>query len=347
MEDNKKDFSIMVFPSLEEKPIQFKLSQKFLRYFFVGLIVFISTSFIFANNFFEYSRQAKAYEELLVENRQLNEKVLEFANLAQELNHTIENMELVDNSIRVMLENQDIEINEEEIAKQLILNSNESVSLGQGGTNSNILESYELEEFSLANSNMRIDASVLQSRDSSSDSLSSRSVLDRTLNEVQTNLGSLKETAKETSESYQDLEKEVKDYTEVLEATPNIWPARGPITSPFGYRSSPFGGGYDFHNGVDIGVNYNTKIVAPASGQVVKRGYLYSYGYHIIIDHGKGFSTLYAHLNRFNVSLYDNVERGDVIGYSGSSGKSTGPHLHYEVRVDGQRENPKDYLPTE
>ncbi len=326
MEDKKKDFSIMVFPSLEEKPIQFNLSQTFLRYFFVGMIVFISTSFIFANNFFEYSRQAKAYEEVLVENRQLNEKVLEFANLAEELNNTIENMELVDSSIRVMLENQDIEIDEQEIAKQLALTTDQNSGLGQGGANTNLLNSFRAEE---------------------ADVLSSRSVLDRTLNEVQLNLGSLNETAKETNESYEDLEKEVKDYTDILEATPSIWPAYGPITSPFGYRSSPFGGGYDFHNGVDIGVNYNTKIVAPASGQVVKRGYLYSYGYHIIIDHGKGFSTLYAHLNNFSVSLYDKVEKGEVIGYSGSSGKSTGPHLHYEVRVNGERQNPKDYLPTE
>ncbi|MFP4457003.1 MAG: M23 family metallopeptidase [Clostridia bacterium] len=324
MEDNKKDFSIMVFPSLEEKPIQFKISQTFLRYFFVLIVVAISTSFIFANNFFEYSRQVKAYEELLVENRQLNEKVMEFAQVTQELSQTIDNMELVDSSIRVMLENQDIEFNEEEIAKQLALNTNDNNSVAIGGANAN---------------------ESLPTRDVSANVLSSRSVLDRTLNQVESNLGNLNESVKETNESYEGLEKDVKDYTEVLEATPNEWPAYGPITSGFGYRSSPFGGGYDFHNGVDIGLNYNTKVYAPTSGQVIQRGYLYSYGYYLVIDHGKGFSTLYAHLNKFRVSLYDKVSRGDLIAYSGSSGKSTGPHLHYEVRVNGERQNPKDYLP--
>lgn len=324
MEDNKKDFSIMVFPSLEEKPIQFKISQNFLRYFFILIIVAISTSFIFANNFFEYSRQAQAYEELLVENRQLNEKVLEFAQVTEELNETIDNMELVDSSIRVMLENQNVEINEEEIAKQLALNTNDNQSLGLGGES---------------------EDRIYPTRDVAENILSSRSVLNRTLNQVDSNLGNLSRDVKETNDSYEDLEDDVKDYTDILEATPNIWPTHGRITSKFGYRSSPFGGGYDFHNGVDIGANHNTEVYATASGKVVKRGYMYSYGYYIVIDHGKGFSTLYAHLNKLKVSLYDEVSRGDLIAYSGSSGKSTGPHLHYEVRVNGERQNPKNYLP--
>lgn len=332
MDDGKKDFSIMLFPSIEEKPIQLRISQTFLRFLFVGLLIVISTTFIFINNFFEYSRQAETYELLLAENKELSEKVLEFAEMTSELNETINNMELVDGSIRVMLENQDININEEEIARQLALNTanvqtDNTEMAARGGVETQI----------------EMGASYV--RGASASVLSSRNVLGRTINELQSDLGNLSQAAKAQSESFEELEKNVKNYTKVLEATPNIWPAIGPITSSFGYRSSPFGGRYSFHEGIDIGIDYNTKIYATASGKVVHRGYSYSYGYHVVLDHGEGFTTLYAHLNKFATNLNDEVSRGDLIAYSGSSGRSTGPHLHYEVRINGERQNPKEYLP--
>jgi murein DD-endopeptidase MepM/ murein hydrolase activator NlpD len=320
MNKKNKDYSIMVFPSLEEKPIQFRITQSLLRYFFVGMIVVISTAFIFINNFVEYSRQAEAYEALLIENKELSEQVLEFVEKTEYLYETIENLEIFDASIRVMLERQDVSIDEKEIARQISLNTTNEVQVAEGGS-----------EVSL--------------RNYTTSSLGSRNVLDRTINELNSNLEKLTESANEKSESLSELEGDVQNYTEKLEATPSTWPARGIITSNFGYRRSPFGSGYDFHNGIDIGVSYNTAVYAPASGKVVERSYTYGYGYYIVIDHGKGYTTLFAHLNSFRVQKGDTVSRGDLIAYSGSSGRSTGPHLHYEVRVNGVRVNPRNYLP--
>lgn len=124
------------------------------------------------------------------------------------------------------------------------------------------------------------------------------------------------------------------------------WPAPGyyTITSPFGNRTDPISGFSSFHRGMDIGCPYNTTIIAANSGTVVYSGWHNSYGYYLIIDHGGGIATLYAHNNKLLVSTGDTVTKGQAVSLSGSTGYSTGPHLHFEVRVNGQVTNPMGYL---
>ncbi|HEY8030469.1 MAG TPA: peptidoglycan DD-metalloendopeptidase family protein [Gaiellaceae bacterium] len=126
-------------------------------------------------------------------------------------------------------------------------------------------------------------------------------------------------------------------------ATPSaaglIWPVQGPITSPFGPR---WGG---FHPGIDIGVPEGTPIHAAASGTVIYCGWESGYGNLVVIDHHNGLATAYAHQSRIAVSCNQNVGQGDVIGYSGCTGFCTGPHLHFEVRVNGTPVDPLGYLP--
>lgn len=127
-------------------------------------------------------------------------------------------------------------------------------------------------------------------------------------------------------------------------SAPNLWPVEGPVTGSFGERIDPFNGEGAFHSGVDIGSSYGQAIIAPADGVVQFADFLGGYGRAIIIAHGHGITTRYGHLSNFAVVVGQHVRRGDTIGYVGLSGRSTGPHLHYEVRINDTPVNPYKYL---
>lgn len=125
---------------------------------------------------------------------------------------------------------------------------------------------------------------------------------------------------------------------------PTIWPLVGSIRSPFGGRSDPFSGEGTFHSGIDLTAPVGTQVRVTADGTVEAAGYSGRYGKLIIVDHGNGVETRYAHLSAFAVVPGQEVRRNEVIGLSGASGRVTGPHLHYEVRVAGTPVNPFKYM---
>lgn len=129
--------------------------------------------------------------------------------------------------------------------------------------------------------------------------------------------------------------------------TPSLWPVAGPIRSSYGRRSDPFTGETEMHRGLDIGALYGTEVRAPANATVKLAQRQADYGNLIVLDHGDGITTRYGHLARFNVEKGDVIEKGQVIGFVGSTGRSTGPHLHYEVRLDDRTLNPRNYLPVD
>ena len=122
------------------------------------------------------------------------------------------------------------------------------------------------------------------------------------------------------------------------------WPISGPITSPFGWRVHPITGASRFHSGIDIGGDYGDTIHAAGAGIVSYAGWISGYGYAVIIDHGGGISTLYGHNQALLVSEGQSVSQGQAIAECGSTGNSTGPHCHFEVRVDGEPVDPMGYL---
>ncbi|HEX8558752.1 MAG TPA: M23 family metallopeptidase [Pyrinomonadaceae bacterium] len=145
------------------------------------------------------------------------------------------------------------------------------------------------------------------------------------------------------------LEDELRVYETALKErarVPSIWPVEGESTDSFGVRGNPFGGGgSEFHPGKDIAAPHGTPVFAPADGVVVEAGWKNGYGQTVVLDHGNGLTTRYGHLSRIEVSGGQELRRGEQLGLVGSTGRSTGPHLHYEVRVGALPVSPERYLP--
>jgi murein DD-endopeptidase MepM/ murein hydrolase activator NlpD len=146
------------------------------------------------------------------------------------------------------------------------------------------------------------------------------------------------------------LEADMRQYEAALKERariPSLWPVEGESTDSFGFRGNPFGGGSsEFHPGQDIAAPRGTSVVAPADGTVVQAGWQNGYGQTIVIDHGNGLTTRYGHLSKLEVIAGQEIKRGDELGQVGSTGRSTGPHLHYEVRIGDLPVSPLHYLPA-
>ena len=164
------------------------------------------------------------------------------------------------------------------------------------------------------------------------------------LREMHQELTQLKGAASKQEASLQMLIEYFEDQRSLYASTPSVWPVRGWVTSPFGNRISPFSGIMTFHEGMDIAAQTGTPVVAPADGVVIKSGFSTGYGNMVEISHGYGIRTIFAHNTRLNVKAGQRVKRGEIISYVGDTGTSTGPHLHYEVRLNGLPVNPIKYL---
>jgi len=164
------------------------------------------------------------------------------------------------------------------------------------------------------------------------------------LGSMDEDLNKLRVETMEQEESFVVLESFLRDQQVLLAHTPAIAPTKGWVTSGFGYRYDPFTGRRRFHEGLDIAARRGTPIVATADGVVVEAGWKEGFGKTLVINHGFGYSTRYAHCSRLLVKSGHQVKRGDVIACVGSTGRSTAPHLHYEVRIKGKPVNPYPYI---
>lgn len=167
---------------------------------------------------------------------------------------------------------------------------------------------------------------------------------DETFKEMHQELTQLQGAASKQETSLQTLIEYFEDKRSLYASTPADWPVRGWVTSPFGSRISPITGKMQFHAGMDIAAQIGTPVFAPADGVVIKAGSEASYGDMVELSHGYGLKTLFGHNSRLNVKPGQHVKRGDIIAYVGDTGSSTGPHLHYEVRVNDLPVNPAHYL---
>ena len=166
-----------------------------------------------------------------------------------------------------------------------------------------------------------------------------------TISSLELDIDALTRKVKLELSSYEDIYDKVQENSDRIKSIPTIRPVNGGyLNAGFGYRIDPFDRVNRFHYGQDITVNNGTPIYAPADGIVKVARYMGGFGKSLKIDHGFGYTTFYAHLSKFNIERGKQIKRGDIIGYSGNTGRSTGPHLHYEVHYYGKPQNPLDYF---
>jgi murein DD-endopeptidase MepM/ murein hydrolase activator NlpD len=169
-------------------------------------------------------------------------------------------------------------------------------------------------------------------------------VLNSTLGSPDTVLGVLSDLLGVIGTRLESVRDTVERRHALAMATPSIWPVTGWLSSSFGTRKDPFSKGNDFHPGLDISADYGQPVLATGDATVVTAGMNGAYGNMVVLDHGFGIVTKYGHLSRIAVAEGDEVKRGDLIGYVGSTGRSTGAHLHYEVWMNGRLSNPMQLL---
>lgn len=168
--------------------------------------------------------------------------------------------------------------------------------------------------------------------------------VDELVEKMKSDLLNIEHRALTQEESFTELKDYLAKRSAMLASTPSIWPAKGWVTSNYGSRVSPFTGGPQHHSGLDIANRIGTPVVAPADGIVIKSGRDTSLGKFVTVSHGYGIQTVYGHLSESLVRVGQKVKRGDKIAAMGNTGRSTGPHLHYAVTVNGLNVNPEKYI---
>ncbi len=162
--------------------------------------------------------------------------------------------------------------------------------------------------------------------------------------EASEEIETIKSEVKRNTGNFQETENWLQGKKDFLQQVPSIWPVKGWVTSEFGERVSPFTGVKEFHEGIDIVNQIGTAVVTPADGVVTQVGQHPVYGNTVTIYHGYSYTTFYGHLSRVAVKSGQKVKRGEIIAWLGNTGRSTGPHLHYEVRSNNVAVNPRFYM---
>jgi murein DD-endopeptidase MepM/ murein hydrolase activator NlpD len=164
------------------------------------------------------------------------------------------------------------------------------------------------------------------------------------IQQMRTDIERLQSEATSREESFSELEKLLQDKKEMLSHTPSIWPTLGWVTSAFGFRTNPFTGLTQMHEGLDISNRVGTAVVAAADGIVSDIGSDSVHGKVMVVSHGFGMMTRYSHLSKITGRVGQKVKRGDKIAEVGTTGRTTGPHLHYEIKLNGIPVNPMRYI---
>ncbi|GGA03388.1 hypothetical protein GCM10008018_56710 [Paenibacillus marchantiophytorum] len=196
----------------------------------------------------------------------------------------------------------------------------------------------------LNGTNVEIDSAVASGVGGSPNPVSQDDII-KLGEETLASFTALNSEVKDLQTSLTETKQKVADKQQLLRITPTLWPTSTKlVTSTFGYRTDPFTHRPSFHSGIDFGAKANDPVYATADGKVISTGSDIYHGNNIVIEHTKGLRTWYMHLNKILVNKGDPIEKGDKIGLVGTTGRSTGPHLHYEVLKNGECIDPKPYL---
>lgn len=305
----KSNLTFIILPNSSEKVIQFTLPTWSSKAIILFSALLLLSSISFSNGYF-ITRQ-----NLISANNEINKLQLENET------HKLEIAELKNYSVKVDEKLADLN----EIQKQVL----NMVGLDAANEENRVAEqksvflSYSLPSFVVSRSDQ---GSLFSSQG------------------YEEEINFLTEIIDKEKENMESLVVNVEKQLEYIDALPNILPNPGNISSPFGYRTSPTSRRKEFHNGVDIANKSGTDIIAAGSGVVTYSGYNGGYGRVVMISHGYGYTSIYAHNQKNLVSVGDKVKKGQVIAKVGSTGRSTGPHVHFEVRLNNEPINPFDLV---
>jgi murein DD-endopeptidase MepM/ murein hydrolase activator NlpD len=314
MEEKKqKTFTLLVISDASSRVRKLKISHNVLRSIFVIMIIIIASGVILFSN-------------LVLTRQKLDEKVVEIQRLEYKMQYKeveMANLEKKTQEIETKTKILENYLKEVEELDRMVRDIT-----GKGGY---------AEEVAVYTADLSADIDLDQDTNEIYYYIDDQ---EQELDDIEAMLDELLEIAPALSEILSRDKLEMEDHIYLMDHTPSIWPTWGTSTSLFNERRY----GY-WHKGFDIGNNTGTPINATASGVVIFSGWHGSYGRKIVIYHGFGYSTVYAHLYRLSVSVGDEVKKGEIIGTMGSTGRSTGTHLHYEVLVDGVPNDPQNFLP--
>ena len=305
---DREDYSIVFFPGATASPQRFRVSKRWFRIggYLTGIILFtvFSTLVYFSQRYHRLATDEAELTELRRESKIRKIQAEKVAAQVKSIESEMARLGRFEKKLRVITALEDSPRNSEK-------------GWGVGG-------SYGLSSSSLSTS-LAHESKTIASK-------------------LSNNLAHLTTLAKIQTISLQELDHFFKSQKALLQSTPSIWPTRGWVTSSFGYRKSPFTGLREKHEGWDIGARSGSAIRATADGVVSVAGRERGYGTLIEIDHGYGIVTRYGHNSKNLAKVGSKVQRGQIIALVGNTGRSTGPHLHYEVLLNSIPANPKNYI---
>jgi murein DD-endopeptidase MepM/ murein hydrolase activator NlpD len=312
---DKKDkhFTIIILSDAKSKVKKFSISFNLFRFIFVFLvIIFASATLLVFNLIITHQKLENKIAEIERMEYKINYKEIEFANLKEKTDEI--------KAKTVILESYLEEVKDlDKMVRDIT---------GKGG--------YE-EEVVIYNTDLNAN---VEFESDPNEMFYYGFAYEEGLDDINALLDDLLSKAPELSEKLSQDKQHMEDHIYLMEHTPSMWPTWGMITSLFGERR-----GSHIHQGLDIANRTGTPVNTTASGVVLFAGWHGGFGNKVIVYHGFDYTTVYAHLSKIYVSVGDEVSQGDVIGTVGSTGYSTGPHLHYEVIVNGVHKNPMDFLP--
>ena len=314
MEEKKqKTFTLLVLSDASSRVRKLKISHNVLRSIFViAIIVIASGVILFSNLVLTRQKLDEKVEEIQRLEYKMQYKEVEMANLEKKTQEIETKTKILENYLKEV----------EELDRMV------RDITGKGGY---------AEEVAIYTTDLSADVDLEQDPNEIYYYIDDQ---EQELDDIEAMLDELLEVAPALSEILSLDKQNMEDHIYLMDHTPSIWPTWGTITSLFNERR--YG---HWHKGLDIGNNTGTPINTAAAGVVIYSGWHGSYGKKIVIYHGFGYTTVYAHLYKISVAVGDEVEKGEVIGTMGNTGRSTGPHLHYEVLVDGVPNNPQNFLP--
>lgn len=300
----KKSFTLMVIPDHDAPVKRYTIQRSFLMQVGMGLMLVVGLAAGASIHYFQVAADASENRILREENLTLRSQLKSVRERIEHIGSTLDRVERFDQKLRA-----------------ITLLSDPQRNLAMGPTEPEAGTTAPATDTQFTQLTTTVSPNALLGR-----------------------LDKLSAEATRQEQSLQELQAYFQDQKSLLASTPSVWPARGWVTSDFGQRLDPYTADRVMHGGLDIAAPHGKEVYSPSDGTVVFAGLEGGYGNVLVIDHGYGIKTRYGHLSKMLVKAGDRVKRGALIAAVGNTGRSTGPHLHYEVRVNGIPQNPRKFI---